>query len=45
MKGEALMKKYETPNIIVVRFSAQDILTFSNEFDLPAVPIDDNDQE
>ena len=29
------MKKYESPEILVVRFSAQDILTFSEEFDLP----------
>lgn len=38
------MKKYEAPQITVVRFSAQDILTLSEGFDLPGVSIDD-DQE
>ena len=40
------MKKYETPNLAVVHFSAEDILTFSNEFDLPGQPLNDgNDQD
>ncbi len=39
------MKKYQAPEIIVIRFSAQDLLTFSNEFNLPAVPVDDNGDE
>lgn len=39
------MKTYRVPEIVVVRFSAQDILTFSNEFNLPAVPVDDGGEE
>ena len=38
------MKKYETPNLILVRFSAEDILTYSNEFDLPAMPIGEDEE-
>ena len=36
------MKKYEAPLLTVVRFSAQDILTFSNDFNLPEVPISED---
>ena len=33
------MKKYEAPELKIVRFSAQDILTFSNETNLPLMPV------
>ena len=39
------MKKYETPDLILVRFSAEDILTYSNEFDLPVMPVGNDDSE
>ena len=34
------MKKYEEPQLKIVCFSAEDMLTFSNEVDFPAMPID-----
>ncbi len=39
------MKKYEAPQLKIVYFSAQDILTFSNdnEVNLPAMPVGDEE--
>ena len=35
------MKQYEAPQLKIVYFSAQDILTFSNEVNFPAMPVDE----
>lgn len=39
------MKKYESPEIVIVRFAAQDILNFSEEFNFPGVPVENEGQE
>ena len=38
------MKKYETPTLTVLHFSAQDILTFSNDYDMPGVDLDGDEE-
>ena len=39
------MKKYQAPELKIVCFSAQDILTFSNETNLPLMPVGEGEDE